>query len=49
MTSNVRLDFARKHIEKPPTFWNQILWTDETKINLHHNDGKRKVWSTPNG
>ena len=39
-----RLDFARKHLKKPPMFWNKILWTDETKINLYQNDGKRKVW-----
>lgn len=39
-----RLDFARKHLKKPPQFWNQILWTDETKINLYQNDGKKKEW-----
>lgn len=25
-------------------FWNNILWTDETKINLHQSDWKRRVW-----
>ncbi len=39
-----RSDFARKHLKKPPMFWNQILWTDETNINLYQTDGKKKVW-----
>lgn len=25
-------------------FWNNIQWTDETKINLYQSDGKRRVW-----
>uniref|UniRef100_A0A3P9JP88 Transposase Tc1-like domain-containing protein n=1 Tax=Oryzias latipes TaxID=8090 RepID=A0A3P9JP88_ORYLA len=36
-----RLDFAKKHLKM---FWKNILWTDETKINLYQNDGQRKVW-----
>ena len=39
-----RIDFAKKHLKKPAQFWNSILWTDETKINLYQNDGKKKVW-----
>ena len=39
-----RLEFAKKHLKEPVQFWNNILWTDETKINLHQNDGKRRVW-----
>uniref|UniRef100_A0A3P9K2C3 Transposase Tc1-like domain-containing protein n=1 Tax=Oryzias latipes TaxID=8090 RepID=A0A3P9K2C3_ORYLA len=35
-----RLDFAKKHLKK---FWKNILWTDETKINLCQNK-ERKVW-----
>ncbi len=30
--------------KKPSQFWNNILWTDETKINLYQSDGKRRVW-----
>lgn len=33
-----------KHLKKPAQFCNSILWTDETKINLYQNDGKKKVW-----
>ena len=39
-----RLEFAKKHVKEPVQFWNNILWTDETKINLYQNDGKRRVW-----
>ncbi len=28
----------------PSQFWNNVLWTDETKINLYQSDGKRRVW-----
>ncbi len=28
-----RLEFAKRHLKKPSQFWNNILWTDETKIN----------------
>ena len=41
---NTRLEFAKQHLNKPLQFWNNILWTDETKINLYQNDGKRRVW-----
>ena len=39
-----RLEFAKKYRDKPQKFWDNVLWTDETKINLYQNDGKAKVW-----
>ena len=39
-----RLEFAKQHLKKPSQFWNNILWTDETEINLYQSDGKRNVW-----
>ena len=39
-----RLEFTKNHLKEPVQFWNNILWTDETKINLYQNDGKRRVW-----
>ncbi|TKS81341.1 Transposable element [Collichthys lucidus] len=39
-----RLEFAKQHLKKPSQFWNNNLWTDETKINLYQSDGKRRVW-----
>ncbi|KAG2461018.1 TCB1 transposase, partial [Polypterus senegalus] len=29
-----RLEFAKLHVEKPQRFWENVLWTDETKIEL---------------
>ena len=34
---------ARKHLEKPPKFRNQVHWRDKTKINFHRNIEKRKI------
>jgi hypothetical protein len=39
-----RLKLAKKYRDEPQKFWNTILWTDETKINLYQSDGKAKVW-----
>ena len=33
-----------KYRDGPKNFWNTILWTDETKINLYQNGGKAEVW-----
>lgn len=35
-----RLRYANAHLDKPASFWNKVLWTDETKIELFgHNKG----------
>ena len=39
-----RLEVCQTTSKKPVQFWNNVLWTDETKINLYQNDGKRRVW-----
>lgn len=39
-----RLNFARGHLDKEEVFWDRVLWSDETKIELFgHNDVKR-IW-----
>ena len=38
------LEFANKYRDEPQKFWNKVLWTDETNINLYQSDGKAKVW-----
>ena len=36
-----RLRYAKAHLDKPASFWNKVLWTDETKIELFgHNKGR---------
>ncbi len=37
-----RLEFVKRHLKKPSQFWNNILWTDETKINLYQSDGREE-------
>uniref|UniRef100_A0A8C7WS50 Transposase Tc1-like domain-containing protein n=1 Tax=Oryzias sinensis TaxID=183150 RepID=A0A8C7WS50_9TELE len=29
-----RLQFAKMHVDKPQSFWENVLWTDETKLEL---------------
>uniref|UniRef100_A0A3P9LRV8 Uncharacterized protein n=1 Tax=Oryzias latipes TaxID=8090 RepID=A0A3P9LRV8_ORYLA len=29
-----RLEFAKMHVNKPQRFWENVLWTDETKLEL---------------
>uniref|UniRef100_A0A3P8W165 Uncharacterized protein n=1 Tax=Cynoglossus semilaevis TaxID=244447 RepID=A0A3P8W165_CYNSE len=29
-----RLEFAKMHVDKPQSFWEDVLWTDETKLEL---------------
>ena len=31
-TKKARLDFAKMHVDKPQSFWENVLWTDETKL-----------------
>ncbi|PTA42284.1 hypothetical protein C8054_31545 [Micromonospora sp. RP3T] len=41
-----RLEFAKTYVTKPQSFWENILWTDETKVELfgkgHHGTVYRK-------
>lgn len=39
-----RLNFAREHVNKPPEFWQSILWSDESKFNIFGSDGRGRVW-----
>ena len=41
---NARLEFAKKYIVKPKSFWKDVIWSDESKINLFSSDGKIWVW-----
>ncbi len=39
-----RLEFARAHADKDEDYWDSILWSDETKINVFGTDGFKTVW-----
>lgn len=38
-----RLKFAKKHISRSENAWKDVIWSDETKINLFGSDGRRFV------
>ncbi len=38
-----RLEFARVHADKDEDYWDSILWSDETKINVLGTDGFKTV------
>lgn len=42
-----RLEFANKHKDKPLSFWNSILWSDESPFVLRFS-GRDRVWRLPN-
>lgn len=45
----LRLEFAKEHVNKPPAFWKNILWTDETAISLDGTYGRKFYYSDTKG
>ncbi len=39
--------FAEGKQTKGMDYWNHVLWSDETKINLFGSDGVKRVWRQP--
>lgn len=39
-----RLMFAKRHLDTPQKFWQNILWTDETKVELFGRNTQHHVW-----
>ncbi len=39
-----RLEFASAHADKYEDYWDSILWSDETKINVFGTDGFKTLW-----
>jgi transposase len=44
INKKLRLKFAKEYIVKPKKFWEKVIWSDETKINLFCSDGYTLVW-----
>ncbi|MBN3278876.1 TCB1 transposase, partial [Polyodon spathula] len=38
------LKFAKKHLDDPQVFWNNILWTDESQVELFGQHGHHYFW-----
>lgn len=43
-----RLQYATEHVKKNQAFWNNVIFSDESKYNIHGSDGRQKVWRKPN-
>ena len=39
-----RLDLAKKYQNWTQEDWRRVLWSDESKINIHGSDGRRWTW-----
>lgn len=39
-----RLQFAKDNVDKGQEYWNDVLFTDESKFNIHASDVKVRVW-----
>ncbi len=44
MHKKARKQFAEDKQTKDMDYWNHVLWSDETKINLFGSDGVKRVW-----
>ncbi len=47
MHKKARKQFAEDKQTKDMVYWNHVLWSDETKINLCGSDGVKRVWRQP--
>jgi len=43
-----RLIFSREYSKKPGTFWENVIFSDESKFNLFGPDGYKRSWRFPN-
>ncbi|KAF2348384.1 Transposase Tc1-like, partial [Trinorchestia longiramus] len=43
-----RLKYANDHLNKPAAFWNSVLWSDETKIELLRRNNTNRIWRQQN-
>lgn len=39
-----RLQYSKQPRDKPQNFWNKVIWSDETKIELFGHNHKRYIW-----
>ncbi len=44
MHKKSRKQFAEDKQTKDMDYWNHVLWSDKTKINLFGSDGVKRVW-----
>ena len=44
---SVKKRFATEHVSLLPEHGDDVIFSDETKIMLHYQDGPQRVWSKP--
>ncbi len=47
MHKKARKQFAEDKQTKDMDYWNHVLWSDGTNINLFGSDGVKRVWRQP--
>lgn len=43
-----RLQYAKDNVAHPADYWNRVIFTDESKFNIHKSDGRSRVWRQAN-
>ena len=46
--TKARLIFGKKHLDHSEDFWDKILWTDESKVELFGRQGSGYIWRKAN-
>ncbi len=44
-----RLKFAREHLDDPEEDWENVIWSDETKIEMFGKNSTCRIWRRKNG
>ena len=44
---NVEKIFATEHVSLPPEYWDDFIFSDETKLMLYYHDGPQRLWRKP--
>ncbi len=47
LTKKACKQFAEDNLAKSMNYWNHVLWSDESKVNLFDSDGVQHVWRCP--
>jgi len=42
-----QLKFVKLHLNKPQDFWNNVLWTDQTKVEMFGHNAQQHICGKP--
>ena len=43
-----QLRFVKLHLNKAQDFWNNVLWTEQSKVEMFGHNAQQHVWRKPN-